>query len=74
MNRHVRMLSVCAGRLYSSFDLSKGFLHIPIPAMDQKYFGVFLWVQFYVFTRFLFGFVNSKHSSNSGLSRTMLEI
>lgn len=51
MNRHVQMKAIPAGDLFSSFDLSKGFLQIPIPEDDQTHFGFYLWGQFFLYLR-----------------------
>lgn len=42
MNRQTRMQCLHARSLFSSFDLSKGFLKIPISAANQEYFGCYL--------------------------------
>lgn len=71
MNKHMRLKCLPISNVFSSFDLSKGFLQISIPYEDQTYFGMFLWGQFYVFTRFPFGFMNSMQFFNSALEGTM---
>lgn len=71
MNRHMRIQSLSAGTVFSSFDLEKGFLQVSIPREDQTYFGMFLWGLFYVFTRFPFGVLNSMRFFNTVLASTV---
>lgn len=74
MNWHLRMQSLPAGKIFSSFDLSKGFLQIPIPKEDQNYFGMFVEGNSYVLIRFSFGFINSMQFFNTALAHTMTVI
>lgn len=47
MNKHSnRIQLIPKGCLFSSFDLSKRFLQIPISISDQKYSGFYLWDKF----------------------------
>lgn len=74
MNRHLLMQSLPTEKIFSSFYLSKGFLQISIREGNQTYFGMFVEGQFYVFTRFPFGFLNSMQLFITALAHIMMVI
>lgn len=46
MEMFMRLHGISNGVVFSSFDLTKGFLRIPIPKGDRTYFSFMFWADF----------------------------
>lgn len=74
MDRMTKLQGLQVGKMFSTFDLSKGFIHISIHLKDRKYFGFYFAGKFYALNKLLFGFVNSIPHFKMALDHSLLVI